>query len=180
MKTYLLHGIALAVVNFLFTLVLFIFGLHSDPAKIGLAGGIGSIGGLIIMSVIIALGMKAARAKSPASEPFTYGNAFGAGAWITVVASLLALVTHSLYIRVIDPQFTEILIQAKLNRLEARGITGDQYDRAEKIIRASSGPFWQTIAVCIGCAILGLIISLIVAAFFRREAAPPTLESSAA
>ena len=180
MKTCLTYGIALALVNFLFTLVLFIFGLHSDPAKLGLAQGLGTLGGLIIGVTITALGMKAARAKSPPEAAFTYGNAFGVGTGIAAVASFLSIFTHTLYIRVINPQFTELIVQAKLAKLESSNLTSDQVDRAEKLIRTMTSPTWQAVSICIASFILGLIIALIVAAFLRRDAPPPTLENSPA
>jgi len=175
MKTKLIYGLLLAAAGFLFTLVLFIFGLESDPAKIGLSDAIRGIGMLVVASVIIALGIRAARAKWPAAESFTYGGAFAVGAGITAVASLLAIATHTFYVCAVNPQYTEFLIQSRLNILEAHDISGDQFDRAEKMTRIVCGVTGQAVSACIRVAVSGLIISLIAAAFLRRPAAPPKL-----
>lgn len=112
MKNSLIYGSLLALAAFLLVLVLFICGLHSDASRLGLAQGIGSVGGLAIGITFLILGIRARRRAVPAGEGFSYGQAFGAGFGVQLVASLLGIVTTYLYAAVINPNFTEVLLQA--------------------------------------------------------------------
>jgi hypothetical protein len=177
MKTYLTYGLYLALAGFLLALLLFICGLQSDPAKLGLAQGIGFVVGSAVATILIVLGIRARRNSVPETEAFTYGDAFGAGFLIQLFGSLFGIVTTWLYGAVINPNLSDVMVQFQLNKLQAKGISGDQLDRAEHMMRLFSGPGVMAGFNCIGTLVVGTVIVLIVAAFCRREATEPPLAS---
>lgn len=178
MKTYLTYGSAIAGGSFLLVVILFILGLHSDPSKLSTAQWIQGCVGLAIGITGTVLGIKARRAQVPVTEEFGYGSALGAGVMITLFAALLTLVTTFLYGGVINPHFTDVIMQAQADKLEARGLSADKIEQVQKI----SAPFMklpmQMVFGFFGGMLFGTIISLIAAAFLKREAVtdvPPAM-----
>ncbi len=177
MKTYLIYGAAMAIAGAILGIVLYLLGLHSDPAKLTAAQVVGSLGGLAIGIACITLGVKARRAEVPATEEFGYGRALGAGVMITLFAALLGIGTSLLYAKVINPEFSDVILQAQLRDLEAKNLPVAQAEAAEKMMRAMSGPTAQVVMGFFGGLFFGTIISLVAAAFLKRPAAPEALDS---
>ena len=169
MKTYLSYGSAMAGAGFVLTLALYILGFHSDPSKLTAAQWIQSCLGLGISVTCIVLGTKARRAQVPATDEFGYGSALGAGVMISLFSALLALVTTFLYFGVSNPNFVEVMLRAQAATLEAQGRSADQIEQIQKI----SGTFMklpmQMVFGFFGSLLFGTIISLISAAFLKRN-----------
>lgn len=175
MKTCSLYGFILAVSTAVLTLILYFLGLHSDPAKLGMAKWIGGLAGLAISITVTVLGVKARRAEVPDSEEFGYGRALGAGVLISLVASVLGSIFTYAYVAFINTGYTEVLLQDQMDKLQAKGMSGTQLDQAEKVTRMFMTPVAMTVMGLIFGVIFGVVVSLIVAAFLKRAArqAPP-------
>jgi Na+/H+-dicarboxylate symporter len=173
MKTCSLYGFISALAGAFITLVLYLLGLHSDPAKVGMAGYIALAVGLPVGILIIALGVKARREETPLTEDFGYGRALGAGVLISVVSSVLSTAFNLVYSNFINPRFPEVMVQAQLAKLEAKGMPPAQLDAAEKGVRMFMGAVPQAIFGILAGVVFGLILSLIIAAFLKRAPAEP-------
>ncbi len=173
MKIYLTYGFVAALCNTLLAVVLFFLGLHSDPEKLSTAQWIGWIGGLIISIAGIVLGTKARRAERSANEPFTYGQALGAGVMIALFAALFGAIGHFLYMSMINPGMTEIVIQSQIAQLEASGMSSSQIESAESITRKMMHPAIQAAFAFIFGFIFNAVIALIASAFLKRSEVPP-------
>jgi hypothetical protein len=176
MKTYLIYGAAMAVGGAVLAIVLYLLGFHSDPAKLMTAQVAGMLGGLVIGVTCITLGIKARRAEVPATEDFNYGRAFGAGVMITLIAATLGIVTTYVYGKFINPEFVDVIVQAQMQKLEAKHVPAERAEAMEKMIRMMSGPAVQAASSFLGGMFFGTIISLIAAAFLKRPAAPPAFD----
>lgn len=179
MKTNSLYGLILAVATAVLTLILYFLGLHSDPAKLGTAKWIGGVLGLAIGVTVTILGIKARRAESPETEDFGYGKALGSGVQISLVASFLSAVFNYLYFAFINPGFTDVLVQDQMDKLQAKGMGGAQLEQAEKFTRIFLSPVPYAFVSLISAFIIGVVISLILAAFLKRAApsAPPLAQT---
>lgn len=170
MKTYLVYGFAMALASALLTLALYFLGFHSDPTKFGPAQAIAGVVGVLIAVICIVLGTKARRAELPATEDFGYGSALGAGVMITLFSALFGIATTYLYFQVINPGFNDLMMQVQVEKLEAKGMSGQQLEQAENIMRKMMSPMMQSVWAFIGSVFFGTIISLITAAFLKRRA----------
>jgi len=165
MKTYLTYGLAMTVAGALLTLAL------------RTAQWIGMGGGLVIGIAAIVLGTKARRAELPATEEFGYGRALGTGVMIVLFAALFGIVTNLLYTQVINPNFSEVLVQAQIEKWEAAGMSADKIEKAEGLMRKMMNPAIQACVGFLSGMMFGTLISLVTAAFLKREASaePPVV-----
>lgn len=177
MKTYLTYGFVWALGTTLLTLILHFLGYHSDPAKLGSAQLIMFLAGTTITVASIILGTKARRAETPSSEDFGYGSAFVAGLMISLFAAIFSVGTNYLYGQVINPDFQEVMVQAQITKMEAKGMSGAQLEQAEQLMRKMSAPAFQMSMAFVVTMIFGTVISLITAAFLKRRASdhPPII-----
>ncbi|MEO7415226.1 MAG: DUF4199 domain-containing protein [Opitutaceae bacterium] len=178
MKTYLTYGAAMAIAGVLLNLVLYFAGFHSDASKLGTAQLIGGLAGIGIAIACIVLGTRARRAEVLATnEDFGYGRALGAGVMITLFSALCGMVTSYLYMNVINPDFTEVMIQNQVQKMEASGVGGDKIEQMETVTRKMMNPAIMTAMGFIGAMFSGTLISLISAAFLKRQASdgPPLI-----
>ncbi len=173
MKTYLTYGFVAALCNTLLAVVLFFLGFHSDVEKLSTAQWLGWIGSLIISVTCIVLGTKARRAEIPASETFSYGRAFGAGVMIALFAALFGAIGHFLYMSMINPGMTDVIIQSQIAQLEASGMSSSQIESAEAITRKMMHPAVQAAFAFVFGFIFNLVIALITSAFLKRSEVPP-------
>lgn len=170
MKTPLTYGFLMAIAGAVLAISLYLLGYHSDASKFGTGQMLGMVGGLAIGIACITLGIKARRAEVPASESYSYGRALKAGMMIALFASLLGIVTNFAYAKFINPGISDVIVQAEIAKLEAKGLSGAQLEGAEKVIRAMTGPVAYTVMGCLGGLLFGTVISLVAAAFLKRPA----------
>ena len=181
MKTYLTYGFAMAFGGALVVFALFFLGMHDSPEKLDTAQWIQMGLGLALGVACIVLGTKARRAEVPATEPFGYGSALGAGVMITLFAALLGLFTNYLYGAVINPHFTDVMLQSQADKLAAQGVPSDKIEQIQKMTAVMMKPPVMAMMGFISGMLFGTLISLVTAAFLKRPAvkdladAPPPL-----
>ena len=173
MKTYLIYGLGAAFASLLLAVLLFFLGFHSAPEKLSLAQTIGTVGGLAISIVFITLGTKARRAEVPPTEPFGYGRAFGAGFMIALFAALFGAVGHWIYMSLINPGFTDVLLQAQVASWEEMGMNSAQIENAEAFTRKFMHPAVQAGMAFVFGTIFGTVVALVTSAFLKRSEVPP-------
>jgi Protein of unknown function (DUF4199) len=176
MKTYLTYGFAMAIAGVLLNLVLYFAGFHSDASKFGTAQLIGGLVGLGIGITGIVLGIQARRAEvMAANEDFGYGRALGAGVMIALFSALFGMLTGYLYMQVINPGMTDLMVQHQVSKMEAAGLSADKVEQMETITRKMMSPAIMAAMSFLMAMFGGTVISLISAAFLKRSASdvPP-------
>jgi hypothetical protein len=169
MKTCALYGFICALIGAFVTLVLYFLGFHSEASKLSTATTVGGTVGLAAVVACTALGVKARRNEVPSTSDFGYGSALWAGTVINFVGSLLSSVFSYAYYAFINPGFSELIIQDRMAKLEASGVSGDRLEKAESMTRAMMAPGWASLIAFIYIFIIGVVVSLVVAAIFKRS-----------
>jgi hypothetical protein len=178
MKTYLLYGLGTAAACFVWTIAEDLLGLHG--ARIAL-GTYSHYGLWAITFAGLWLGVRAARESAP-ERPFTYGRGFGAGAAITGIQSIVTFGWMLLFLLYINPGFPDTLRELQRQKLAAKGIDEAQIDKVQNITHFLMQPVPMAAITFISALILGIVFSLVIAAFLQRarplaaaEAVPPPL-----
>jgi hypothetical protein len=177
MKHCLLFGFVSALATAFVTLVLYFAGFHSDVAKLGAANWIGGLVDLAIAVTCVVLGTRAVREDNPPGEAFGYGRALWAALRTAIVAVVIGTVFSYCYLAFINPGFSDVLLQDKMQKLEASGASGAKLEQAEAMTRMFLSPGWAAIFGLVFGMLYSLVIALIVAACMKRpaEAAPAGL-----
>jgi hypothetical protein len=170
MKTTFIYGLSMAIAGTLMIFLLYFLGFHDSPEKIGTAQLIGGIGGFIITIGGLILAVKARRGETPLEEDFGYGRDLGAGVLTALWASLFGTLSNVVYMSVINPGMQDAIVTNEINKLEAQGLTAEQMDQAEGMIRMMTIPAASGIMGFIGAFVVSVIISLIIAAVLKRPA----------
>ncbi|QYM79421.1 DUF4199 domain-containing protein [Horticoccus luteus] len=177
MKTNLLYGFVLALVGFLVSLVFYITGFHSSVEKMEATSWISNTLLFVISIVVLYLGMAAKRAAAPADRQWTYGSALGTGAGIAVFGALFGIVFTYIYFALINHNMSDLIYQVQVAKMEAKGMSSDQIEKAEPMMRAMMSPVAASLMAGVVGFIFNFLISLIVAIFVRRRpvSTPPPL-----
>jgi hypothetical protein len=177
MKTTFIYGIGMAVASFVLGLILFFAGFHSDAEKLATAQLVGSLGALVITVVGLIMAMKARREEFTAEEGFGYGRALGTGTLTALWSSLTGAVLSVVYAVAINPGMQEVIIEGEIAKMEEQGLPASTIEQAEGVIKFMTSPAMMAVSNFIFGLVVGFVISLILAAFLKRNAvdavAPP-------
>ena len=170
MKIPLTYGVLIAIVNTIVTLVLFFLGYHSAAGKLASLGIIPSVIYFVVLIVGMALAVRARRAEVPEDQPFTYGSALGTAILAGVVSAVLGSLFYFLYLTLLNPEFVTVQMDMQSATLAAKGWNAQQIEGAIKMASFFLRPAIQCVFATIFSAILSVVLGLIIAAFFRRDA----------
>lgn len=177
MKLPLVYGLAMAAGGALLNVVLYLAGFHESTDKLPAAQVIGTVVGLGIVIACLALAMKHKRASYPADAEWGYGPALGVGVLTSLVGALFGAVFSYVYFAFINPDMSEVILQAQVEKMEAAGISAAKIEQAQPMMKKWMSPGVMTVMQLFFGVIFGIVLSLIVAIFFRKRevVAPPTL-----
>ncbi|GAB4022312.1 DUF4199 domain-containing protein [Spirosoma koreense] len=157
-------GGILGLVLILTTLVMYVSEQTANP--------IFSILTFVAMIAGLILAMRDFRTQN--GGYMTWGEGVGLGALLSAVAGLLSATFITFYNVMIDPTVQQRALEKARERLEEQGkLSDEQIDQAMEISQKFQSSGFTFIAGVFGTIFMGLLISLIVAAFIRRNKANP-------
>ncbi len=161
----LMNGIYLGLALIIFSLLLFIGDVDQESKITWLS--------YLIMAGGLYYAMVSYRDKY-AGGFLSYGQAFGAGFWTGLFASILAAIFTYFYFAEINPGLVdEIITKAEESILAGNpDISDEDLDRALSMTARFTTPAMLTVWSFIANVILATILSLIIAIFARRERNP--------
>ncbi|HEY5228319.1 MAG TPA: DUF4199 domain-containing protein [Opitutaceae bacterium] len=173
MKHYALYGFISALAGAFLILILYFLGFQSDAAHMGISNWVGGLLGFVIGITCIVLGVKARREDVPLTEEFGFGKSFKAAFMVSIFSTIFGDIFNTVYLGFINPAINDSRLQERLAALENSGMAGDKLDHAESMTRTMFGLGPQAAIYLIIGAIIGVILSLIVAGFLTRPATLP-------
>jgi len=150
-----------------FNLLMYFLGFQTDKMA---TGQYLNWLGLIISIVILWLGIKAVREETP-DKSLTYGQGVGAGTLISLYSGLMSAVYSYIHFKFINPAFFDYQAEMLRAQWAAKGMSDAQIEQAEAMTRKFSGPIASAIFTPIIVVIIGVLISLVLAAILKRAAA---------
>lgn len=160
LKSTMTSGAILGVVLVIFSLVIYMTNLTYVT-------GIGYISYLFIIGGIV-LGIKNYRDQEQQGF-ISYSQALGAGMLTVMFASIIVAVFVYLLYSVIDPGLIEKGIEVARENMAKKNLNDEQVELAINMTKKFMSPGFIVIFTILGYAILGLIFSLIAAAFMKKE-----------
>ena len=162
-KDNLVNGLILGLIGVVYTLVIWILDLSFNK----------NIGYLfLLVEIVILFFLIKSYRDNHMHGTISYGQALGAGVIIFLYATIITSIFSYLLNTVIDPDLMQKGLAAQEQVLLDRGLTQEQVDQALKVAGKMMKP---AISIPIGLVVnmfFGLILSLIAAAFVRKEGNP--------
>ncbi|GAB2516553.1 DUF4199 domain-containing protein [Spirosoma aerophilum] len=157
-------GAILGLVLMAVTLVMYLTDQTTNPIFTGLTLG--------AMVAFLVLAMRDYRSQN--GGYMAYGEGLGVGALLSGVAGLLSSAFITFYNVIIDPTVQQRALEKAREKMEEQGVMSDeQIDQAMEMSAKFQSPGFTFIAGIFGTLIMGFLLSLIVAAFIRRNKANP-------
>ncbi|GAB3340950.1 hypothetical protein GCM10027299_54790 [Larkinella ripae] len=122
---------------------------------------------LVISIVIVVMAMREYRALN--GDYMSYGEGVGLGTLLSVVSAMVSFTYNFIYTTFIDPTIRQQTLDKVREQMEERGMPDDQIEQAMEMTEKFQSPGLQFLFGILAAAFFGLIISLIVAAFLRRN-----------
>jgi hypothetical protein len=178
MKIPLIYGGIAAFAMIVLALINHILGLSTDPDKMMIGAGVGSVGMLAIYITMLIIGTKAARAQRAPAEGFTYGQAFSTAILIVLFGALFTSVFYFIYYKFIFPNFAEVQIEWMRSFMEKMNAPAAKIEEAVEKMREKSTVVAAVRSAFIFTVCLGAVVSLITSAVLKRApvedlSAPP-------
>ena len=124
--------------------------------------------GLIILIAGLALAMKNYR-DNVLDGNLPYGKAFGFGMLIVLISALIGGIYGYLLYTVIDPDLVGKMMDMQAEQLLERGLTEDQVEQALEVSGRFMNPVFIFISGFIVNLLMGTVLSLIIAAIFKKD-----------
>jgi hypothetical protein len=155
-------GVIIGLISIVYSVILYMLNQTFNQA-LGYAG-------IIIIIAGLALAMKSYR-DNVLDGVLPFGKAFGFGILIIIVAGLLgAIFTYLLY-AVIDSGLSEKMMEFTTEKMLKRGVPEAQLDVVLERAQKFQKPFPMAISGFIASCLGGVVLSLIIAAIFKKEEA---------
>jgi Protein of unknown function (DUF4199) len=167
MGTKLIYAFALTLSQALFSLLMYFLGYQTDKMA---AGQNLQWFSLIISIVILTLGIKAVREENE-GKYLTYGQGVAAGTLISLFSGLMSAVYTYIHFKFINPNFFDYQVALMHEKWAAKGMSDAQMEQAETMMRKFSGPGIYAISTPIIAVVIGVVLTLIIAAVLKRN--PP-------
>jgi hypothetical protein len=160
LKSALNSGAVLGLILMVFTLITYVFGMYENQLFSYLSW--------VVMIVGIVMATKKFRDEAGGGF-ISYGSALGYGILVSLFASLILAFTNYIYLGFVDDSFITFTLEQAERGMYESGQSDDQIEMAMSMTRKMVSPAGIAIWGVIGMTILGLIFSLIIAAFVKRE-----------
>lgn len=171
------HGLLIALIAALYTLMLHFSGLLSVPYL----GVILALGGLLIPIVGIGWGIRTWR-EGFGQGYMTFGQGLKHGVLIVLWWGLASATFSVLYSTQINPGQMEQVMERQKALIESRNLPAEMTALFEKMMHFLMQPSVQFVFGVVGSCIWGTIIALVCAAILKRDpppAEPPGLPGAA-
>jgi hypothetical protein len=127
--------------------------------------------GYVLMIIFIILGIKSYRDEDLGGQ-IGYGKAVGTGILIAIFGGIISGVFSLIFFTYISPDMVEKLISAAQQNMADKGMTDEQIEMGMSMTRKFMSPMWLFLFSVLGAALMGLIFSLIISIFLKKEKNP--------
>lgn len=172
MKLYVTYGFLIALGSAILTMALFALGYHSENLAAGQKLG---YLGIVIAIAGLSFGMREYR-NEVGKGVMSYGRALGTGVLISMWSTLFSAVFNIVYFMVINPGFSEAMVQFQMAEMEKKGMPAATIEQSEGVLRFFMSAPMITIMGAIMGMIFCVVLSLVLAAIFKSksgQSAPP-------
>jgi len=159
-KNALTYGLYMGLALIVYSLIIYFAGLTGNTA-------VGYLTYLIYIGVLC-YAMINYRDKVNGGV-LKYGQGVGLGTFTMIIGGFMSSVFSFILMTYIDPGLVDQIINIAMEEAMAKGLPEAQIEMTEKMVRMFTNPIAMLVVGILGSGIIGAIISLILAAIFKKE-----------
>ncbi len=157
----------------IFGLIGFIWGVIVYAAHLYLESWVQWVGLVLMLVGLIAVVRE--RKNKDLGGYITFGQAFSVGFVFCMLLAGISVITNLLMTQVIAPDMMAEVLKYSEQKMIDKGMSDEQIQMAMKYTKMFTTPLMQAVWIIVVTAFFGAILSLIVAAIFKKE--NPNLQS---
>ncbi len=169
MRNDLKFGLIGGGISILWTLLMWVLGLHQGDLSLGI--NLGYIA-LAFPIVIVVLAIRETRNKELAGF-ISYGKAFGVGTITGIVSTVVSTLFSYIYMTLLNPAYQlamkDYQVTKSIEAMQKRNMTEGQINQALEQMNNASLVIWQYVGAIISGILIYMLISLIVAAILQKK-----------
>ncbi|HNQ62272.1 MAG TPA: DUF4199 domain-containing protein [Bacteroidia bacterium] len=127
--------------------------------------------GYVIMIIFIIMGIKNYRDEDLGGS-ISYGKSLGTGILIATFGGVITGAFTILFFTVIAPDMLERIITASQEKMLEQGMDENSMQMAMEYTRKFMTPTWMFVFSILGSAFMGLLFSLIISVFMKKDQTP--------
>lgn len=162
-KSAMQFGLTLGIVLSVVSLAIYVLELYENQ-------WINYISTVVVI-VGIVIGIKNRRDKELGGT-ITYGSALGYGTLVTLFASIISATISMCYLAFVDDSFIQFTLEQQETQMYEQGLPDEQIEMAMSYTQKFMNPLWMGVMAVLMSTIMGFIISLIAAAFLKKDPDP--------
>jgi len=168
MTNYIFYGLVISVINFAYTLILYLMGFHGEKFEQGT--WLGYFGILITIFGLYFAVRESRKEVLEIPRDFTYGSGFKASFLTVIFIAIGAAIFTYIYGAYINPEMVDHVIEIQKQKMIEQGRPDEMIQGMENATRGMMKPPFQALFGFFGTIFTGLIISLILPIFTRQKA----------
>jgi hypothetical protein len=154
------YGVITSIASFIFGLIVYATGIY-------LKSGINYLY-YVLLAVGIVFAIKERRDKDLGGY-ISYGQGFNTGLLVSLVTALIGVVTGYIMMNWIAPEMLGEILKVSEQKMIERGMSEDQIKVGMEMTKRFTTPLWIAVWGFVGITIIGIIMSLIAAAIFKKQ-----------
>ncbi len=145
--------------------VMLVFFILGQQAK---SSWINSLIAFIIVCLSLYFGIKARRDES-LNGFMTYGQGVGTGVLIALISGIIMSIFHFINVTFIDPDLTANIIEETKRKMIEKGDSEESIEAAMSMMEKFQSPWLVALFGLLGNLLYGLVVSLILSIFLKKE-----------
>lgn len=127
--------------------------------------------GYILLILFIIVGIKSYR-DTELGGFISYGKAFGTGVLISIFGGVITAIFTIIFFTYISPDMAQKILEAAQQNMADKGMSEDQIQTSMSYAAKFMTPFWLFLFSILGSALMGIIFSLLISIFMKKEQNP--------
>jgi hypothetical protein len=125
----------------------------------------------LLLVLFIVIGIKSYRDEELGGY-ISYGKSLGTGILISLCGGVISGFFTLIFFAYIDPSMSQKIIEASYQSLVEQGMSESQIESAMEGVQMFMTPTWLFVFSILGSGFMGLIFSLLISVFLRKEQNP--------
>lgn len=166
-NTAFAYGAIYGLVSVTFVVIQYVSGNF----EVGQQQSFGVWGILSLLAAVVFPLLAMLQVRKDQDDELSFGQGFRTGFTVFIIGSLFSAAWMLVYTYVLEPGYQETMLNESYAQMREQGMDEDTIEQSLDLTRKFTSPIIMSLWTILGAALLGALVSLILALFTRRKAA---------